>query len=125
MFNILRWAGLIFLCALIIGEVISVSIVAQTLFSGNFGKVIVGIMLIAYVLFFSFTSSLMAFWVSFWDLAKKVKILILIMILFGFSGSLALIPLAVNAKESGIFLIIPLLLYSAAFYRLGKGIYTQ
>lgn len=116
--DIFRWIGLVILALLITAEVISASIIAQTLFSGNLGKVIVGIMLFAYVLFFSFASSLMAFWISFWNFPRWADILLLILISAGCLGSLVLVPLIVNAGMKGIFLATPFLLYSGSIFRL-------
>ncbi len=120
--DIFRWLGLALLVFLIAAEIISVSIVAQTLFSGDLGRVIVGIMLFAYVLFFSFTSSLMSAWVSFWNLPKWVDILLVILIFCGFLASLILVPLIVNAGWKGIFLAVPIVLYVGSVYRLVRNL---
>lgn len=118
--DIFRWLGVVFLVLLIIAEIVTVSMVAQTLFSGNLGKVIVGIVLIAYILFFSYASSLMAFWVSYWDLVRRVKIFVIIAVICGFLASLALVPFVIGARLGGIFFAIPILFYGASIYRLFK-----
>ncbi len=118
--DISRWVGLLFLALLILAEIISVSIVARTLFSGNLGKVIVGIVLIAYVLFFSYASSLMAFWASYWDFTRRVKVFIIVAVICGFLASLALVPFVIGAGKGGIFFTIPILLYVNSIYLLLK-----
>lgn len=116
--NILKSIGVVILAFLLVGTVFSASLIAQTLFSGDLGRVIVGVAFFAYVLFFGFSSSLMALWVSYWILPRWTLILLAILILCGFISSLMLIPLAMNAGMRGIFPAVPPALYFIVIFRL-------
>ena len=118
--DIFRWIGVISLLFLLIGTFISALIIISTLFSGNLGKVVVGIIFFAYVLFFSYSASLLAFWASYWDIPRWVNSMLIISVSCGFLASLVLIPLAINADSAKIFLSIPPILFAVSIYRFFK-----
>lgn len=121
--NLFKSLGILITLILILATVVLSLMIYKMLFSGNLATVIISAVFIAYVLLTSYLSSLLLLWISFWILPRWLSGTLAILSLTVLIFILGLVAVAYNAGPSGIFFVLPHLIYLISVFRLFRRIF--